>query len=234
MHAWANFDIHDKCTDNVFHAALRSAHASNDTVLGSHILAFWPIAAYNTGRAEDAEVVTDAALSAARGRTTPRVEAMLLSRRARGRAHQNNPAAVTDLDRAAELLEATGHSSGEDPEWVYWFDDCELLGARASTHLDLGQPAQAEDTFVQAAARFPTGRVRTQALFLARRTDAQWRQNDPERACATAHRALNLTEGISSHRATGPLRDLAANMDEHAGLPAVRNLRERIAIAQSG
>lgn len=77
--------------------------------------------------------MTNAALSAARGRTTPRVEAMLLSRRARARAHLSNPAAFTDLGKAADLLAAAAEAPGEDPEWVYWFDRSELLGTFAST-----------------------------------------------------------------------------------------------------
>ncbi|MEU7322722.1 XRE family transcriptional regulator [Streptomyces griseoviridis] len=228
MHAWAVFDIHDQCADAVFEAALRSAHASADTALGSHILAFWSIAANNTGRAEDAENMATAALSAARGRTTPRVEAMLLSRRARARAQQNDHAAFSDLGRAAELLETAGPTQ-DDPEWVYWFDHSELLGARASTHLDLGQPDRAEDAFIEAAALFPADRVRTQALFLARRADAQWRQGEFEQACVTGHQALDLTGEISSHRATGPLRALAAGMSKQSTLPVVRTFRERIA-----
>jgi tetratricopeptide (TPR) repeat protein len=228
MHAWAAFDVHEQCADATFQAALRSAQAAGDTALGAHILAFWSIAANNTGRPQDAEAMTDAALSAARGRTTPRAEAMLLSRRARARAHQNSPAALADLDHAAELLHAA-HPSGGDPEWVYWFDRSELLGAIASTYLDLGQPARADDTFVEAAGLFPADRTRTQSLFLARRADAQWRQDDPERACDTAHRALDLAEETSSHRAAGSLRELAASMNDRVEVPAVREFRERIA-----
>ncbi|MEU5431003.1 XRE family transcriptional regulator [Streptomyces olivoreticuli] len=228
MHAWALFDLQDVCADALFNSALHSAHASGDPALGSHILAFWSIAANNSGRPADAEEMTAAALSASRGRSTHRVEAMLLSRRARARAHQNNPAALTDLDRAADLLTTADRHAGEDPEWVGWFDQAELLGAQASTHLDLGQPAHAEQLFSQTAALFPDDRIRTRSLFLAREADAQWRQADPERACATAHRALDLTEEISSHRAVGPLRDLATSMRTHTAIPAVRDLRERI------
>ncbi|MFD8970163.1 XRE family transcriptional regulator [Streptomyces sp. NPDC059568] len=227
MHAWAAFDVHDTCADSIFEAALRSAHAASDTALGSHILAFWSIAANNSGRPADAEAMTTAALSAARGRTTPRVEAMLLSRRARARAHQNNPACFADLDRSAVLLD-TGRTD-DDPEWVYWFDQSELLGALASTHLDMGRPDRAETAFVQTAALSPADRVRTQTLFLARRADAQWRQGEFESACATGGQALDLTEEISSHRAAGPLHDLARRMQPHASVSAVRDFRERVA-----
>ncbi|MFD3920169.1 XRE family transcriptional regulator [Streptomyces sp. NPDC058595] len=227
MHAWATFDVHDTCADGTFDAALRSAHAASDPLLGSHILAFWSIAAHNSGRPADAEAMTAAALSAARGRTTPRVEAMLLSRRARTRAHQNNPACFADLDRAAELLAtSTGH---DDPPWIYWFDKSELLGALASTHLDMNRPDRAEETFTEAAALFPADRVRTRALFLTRRADAQCRQGELEKACATAAQALDLTEEISSYRAAGPLHELAVRMQPHESVPSVRDFRERVA-----
>ncbi|WP_190232974.1 hypothetical protein [Streptomyces avicenniae] len=42
-------------------------------------------------------------------------------------------------------------------------------------------------------------------------------------------KALDLAEEISSHRATGPLRELAASMGEQSAVPAVRAFRERIA-----
>ncbi|MER6917151.1 XRE family transcriptional regulator [Streptomyces sp. NPDC000594] len=229
MHAWAIFDLHDTCADGTFKTALHSAHAASDPALGAHILAFWSIAASGTGRPADAEAMTAAALSAARGRTTPRVEAMLLSRRARARARQNDPLAYADLDRSAELLDARGHE--EDPEWIYWFDRSEHLGALASTHLDMGHPDRAERTYADAAALFPADRARTQALFLSRRAEAQWRQGEAETACATAEKALDLTEAISSHRTAGPLHDLARRMRTHESVPAIRDFRERLATA---
>jgi hypothetical protein len=229
MRAWAAFDVHDVCADTAFDGALRAAHAASDPALGAHILAFWSIAAHNCDRPADAEAMTSAALAAVRGRTTPRVEAMLHSRRARARAHLRDIACWNDLGRAADLLGSCADGHDDDPEWVYWFDRSELLGTVASTHLDFDQPKRAEHAFVQAAALFPQDRVRTHALFLVRQADAQWRQNDLERACATAGRALDLSAEISSHRSTGPLRELSAKMTTHDAIPAVRDFRERAA-----
>ncbi|MGW5679835.1 XRE family transcriptional regulator, partial [Streptomyces sp. NPDC003860] len=229
MRAWAIFDLHETCDDTTFQAALRTAHAAADPALGAHVLAFWSIAASSVGRASDAEAMTSAALAAVRGRTTPRVESMLLSRRARARAKQTNALAYADLDRSAELVEVKGHEA--DPDWVYWFDQAEHLGALASTHLDLGHPDRAERTFAEGAALFPADRIRTQALFLARRADAQWRQGEIEGACSTAGQALDLTETISSHRSASTLRGLALSMDCHERVPAVRDFRDRLAAA---
>ena len=176
--------------------------------------------------------MVSAALAAVRGRTTPRVEAMLYSRRARARAHLGDSRCWYDIGRASDCLDAAsgGH---DDPEWVYWFDRGELCGVAGSTHLDCGQPARAEQAFAEAAALFPRDRIRTQALFLARQADAQLRRNDLERACATAGQALDLTAEISSHRSIGPLRELAGKMREHDAVPDVRAFRERARIMLS-
>lgn len=224
--AWATFDVHDLCADTVFNGALRAANAASDPALGAHVLAFWSIAASNTGRPGDAETMLCAALAAVRGRVTPRVEAMLYSRRARARAHLGDARCWHDLGAASDRLDAASPGN-DDPEWVYWFNRAELLGAQASTHLDCGQPTQAEQAFARAAALFPRDRVRTQALFLTRQADAQVRQNDLDRACATAGQALDLTVEISSHRSIGPLRDLSAKMRDYDNVPAVREFRER-------
>ncbi|MFI6084217.1 hypothetical protein ACIBBB_25110 [Streptomyces sp. NPDC051217] len=93
----------------------------------------------------------------------------------------------------------------------------------------MNRPDRAEETFTEAAALFPADRVRTRTLFLTRRADAQCRQGELERACATAGQALDLTEEISSHRAAGPLHDLALRMQPHESVPAVRDFRERVA-----
>ncbi|MGW0731884.1 NUDIX hydrolase [Streptomyces sp. NPDC002851] len=76
----------------------------------------------------------------------------------------------------------------------------------------MNQADRAAGTFAQVAGLFPADRVRRHALYLTRQADAQWRQSDLEHACTTAHRALDLTEEISSHRTIAPLRDLAADM----------------------
>ncbi|MFE0063424.1 hypothetical protein [Streptomyces sp. NPDC059003] len=196
MKAWARFDVDEECDDATFLAALHSAHISSNPVLGSHILAFWSIAAYNSGRPADAETMTDAALSASRRRSTPRVEAMLLSRRAR--AHQGNQHCFNDLDRATTLHVQTGDTR-DDPEWVSWFDQSELLGALASSHLDMDQPPRAETAFRQTAELFPTDRIRTHALFLARQGACNW-----ERLVLSHRFLLGFGRSVGSRR-EGPV-----------------------------
>lgn len=89
-----------------------------------------------------------------------------------------------------------------------------LPSSRASSHLDLGQPAAVEAGFAGAQKLFDPAIVRTQALYLARQGIAQADQGHLDRACATATRALDLTESIGSRRTAGPLMDLARRLSD--------------------
>ncbi|MEU6331547.1 XRE family transcriptional regulator [Streptomyces sp. NPDC047049] len=230
MRAWAVFDVHGECDDRIFKSALHSAHSADDPALGAHILNFWAAAAYNCDRPADAETMATAALSAVRGKASPRVEALVYARRARARSHLGDARCWSDLDFAERHLHRAeqGENDGE-PEWAYWMNVAEFQGSRASTQLAMGQPRDAEATFAAAARAFDGGAVRTHALYLVRQSDAQWRQGRLEQACGTAHQALDLTDQISSQRTVGPLQDLVRTMKSHEGLKVVRDLRERVA-----
>ena len=211
--AAALFDISGDCADGAYETALRAAKAADDNALGANCLAFWTVAAYNTNRPRDAEAMASAALAAVRHQSLPAVEAMLHSRRGRARAHLGDNGCWSDFDQAERLLAL---SSGRPaPDWIYWFDAAEILSARASSHLDLGQPADAEASFAAAQKLFDPAIVRTQALYLARQGIAQADQGHLDRACATGMYALDLTESISSRRTVSPLLDLARRLSSY-------------------
>lgn len=224
--AAALLDVRGICADGVFEDALHAAHAAGDTALGANVLGFWALSAYNTGKFNDAQTLADTALASVRGRTTPKVEAMLTSRRGRARAHRGDLRCWADFDRAEELLaDSAGH---DDPDWVNWIDEAEILGARASSHRDLHQPDRAADAFARADALGDPAHVRTRALYLARRADAQLDQHETEQACATASEALELTESISSRRTAAPLLAVARRLKSDP-TPAARDFREHAA-----
>ncbi|RLU82509.1 transcriptional regulator [Streptomyces griseocarneus] len=234
MQAWATFDVHGLCDDRAFTSALHAAHSAGDAALGAHILTFWAAAAYNCDRPADAETLASTALSTVRGKTAPRVEALVYARRARARSHLHDERCWSDLDHAERHLHRSDRSKGDEPEWAYWFDLAEFQGSRASSQLTMGLPRDAEATFAAAARAFDgsdRSALRTHALYLVRQADAQWRQGHYEQACGTAHQALDLTDRISSQRTAGPLRDLARTMKPHRDIAAVRDLRERVATA---
>ncbi|MEV3951785.1 hypothetical protein AB0K57_29760 [Streptomyces halstedii] len=151
-------------------------------------------------------------------------------RAGRARSHLGDERCWSDLDQAERHLHrAEQHPDEHEPEWAYWMDLAESQGSRASTQLAMGRPGDAEAAFAAAARAFDGGAVRTHALYLTRMAGAQWLQGHHKQTCGTAHQALDLTDQISSQRTVGPLQDLVATIASHKALPAVRDLRERIA-----
>ncbi|MRT44474.1 transcriptional regulator, partial [Xylella fastidiosa subsp. multiplex] len=68
-----------------------------------------------------------AAQEGARGRVTPRVEAMFHAAEARGHALMGDArAAQTASGRAVTALEASDAASGDDPAWITHFDEAYL------------------------------------------------------------------------------------------------------------
>ncbi|WP_240796306.1 transcriptional regulator [Streptomyces sp. RFCAC02] len=224
--AAARFDVYDRCDDGLFEVALRAARTAGDDALGANILGFWATAAANTGRPRDAETMATAALATVRGRTTPRVEALLSMRRGRARAHTAHPGCWADFDHAETLLDGADAHGDQDPEWIYWFGPTDVGAARASSHRDRDQPSSAAEQFAHVAHAFPHRYVRDRALYLTRQADAEYAAGQIEEACATADQALTLTQTITSRRTTAPLLELAAKV-RTSTFPAARDFHER-------
>lgn len=226
QYAAALFDMHGVCSDKAFETSLRAAKAGGDEAIGANCLAFWAAAAYNTGRRNDAEAMASAGLAAIRGRAAPSVVAVLETRRGRARARLGDAGSLASFDRAEELLSKTSTDPG--PDWAGWIDPAEIHAARASSHLDLGQPMQAEKNFAAARQCFDPSLIRTQVVYLARQANAQLDQGKVDEAAATGHVALDMAESISSRRSADAVLGLADAFTAHAShVPAGRDLAER-------
>ncbi len=196
-----------------FTTSLRTARVAGDNALGANALSFWTVSAYNTGRLHDAEDMANTALASVRGKATPRVEALLLTRRGRARAHLGDARCWEDFDRAETLLaQAGGHA---DPDWSYWFDRAEILGARASSHRDMNQPGPAEAAFAQAHALFDPTSERTHALYLTRQAEAHLALGDIDAAAAVSEQAIDQLGGTNSARGTTTRTNLRAQLTAH-------------------
>jgi hypothetical protein len=180
-------------------AALRAAHASGDPRLGAAALSYLAIHGYSTGQPRDAVSAARAAREKTKASGTPALQAMLLTRQARGHAKLGeDQAARRALGQAAELC-AQGRSE-HDPHWLYWINEGEIHGQAGSCHLDLGNPAQAIESLTAAGTFLNPSDRRTRALFLTRAATAHVRTGDIEAASATAHQALAHAEQLQSKR----------------------------------
>lgn len=197
---WFAFDSGERGrTLGYLYAALRAAKASGDIRLGAGALSYMAIHGYSTGAPHNAVTAARAARERVKNLGTPALEAMLLTRQARGHAKLGErQAALAGLGRAAELC-AQGRSE-DDPQWLYWINEGEIHGQAGSCYLDLGDPRSAVASFSKARRALNPGDHRTRGLFLSRAATAHIAQGDLEAACATAHEVLDLAETLQSTR----------------------------------
>lgn len=230
---WFAFDSGDRDgTLGYLYAALRAAKASGDVRLGAGALSYIAIYGYSTGAPSRAVTAAQRAREAVGNLGTPALEAMLLTRQARGHAKLGErQSALAALGRAAELC-AQGRSD-RDPHWLYWINEGEIHGQAASCYLDLGDPRRAAESFTEAMKTLNPGDQRTKGLFLSRAATAHTAQGDLEAGCAVAHEALDLAEHLQSARFNEHVQTMLDQLSAADQSPYAQGVLER-AIAMQG
>ncbi|MEN8649081.1 XRE family transcriptional regulator [Streptomyces sp. 21So2-11] len=227
---WFAFDSgqHD-VAQGYFLAAARAAKSSGDIRLGAGALSYIAIHGYSTGAPRDAVNAARAARERVKGINAPSLEAMLLTRQARGHAKLGErQAALAALGQAAELCSA-GRSEN-DPPWLYWINEGEIHGQAGSCHLDLGDPQRAVDSLARAREALNPTDLRTRGLILTRAARAQIRSGDAEAGVATANAAIDLAQHLNSARLTDHVHDVIDELTPISHTPYARDLLERAAI----
>lgn len=123
----------------------------------------------------------------------------------------------TDLD-----VEAGGIYSRD-----FWYSD-ELADIEAFALTVTGQPAQAQQVLNAELATVPSNLPRRRAKLLAHVASAHVAAGEPEQAARVAFEALDLVEGTGSTRTIQRGRNLYGRMALWSGVPAVRELGERL------
>ncbi|WP_375256761.1 XRE family transcriptional regulator [Streptomyces sp. MNP-20] len=226
---WFAFDAGDRDhTPAYLFAALRAARASGDVRLGVGALSYLAIHGYSTGAPRNAVTAAQAAREKIKRLGAPALEAMLLTRQARGHAKLGErQAAFTALGQAAELC-AQGRSEC-DPHWLYWVNEGEIHGQAGSCFLDLGEPHRAVTSLTKAHDALNPSDQRTRGLFLCRAASAHLRQGDVDAGCDTAHRALDLAEQLQSARLNEHIETMLSDLQPLGNATYAQELLDRAA-----
>ncbi|MGA5578243.1 transcriptional regulator [Streptomyces koyangensis] len=210
--------------------ALRLAQAAGDRGYGGYVLAAsMSHLAAQLGNPREIAQLARAAQEGAKGRATPRAEALFHAAEARGHALLGDgSAADAAMGRAADSMEQAGTESADDPVWISHFDHAYLADELAHCHRDLGRPAQAARYAEQALAGHPVTRVRRRAIGLTLLAAAQVQERDIERACHTGTRAAELLGTLRSSRGTEYLDDLQQRLTPFQDEPVVREFGARL------
>ncbi|MCX5381796.1 transcriptional regulator [Streptomyces sp. NBC_00083] len=212
--------------------ALRLAQAADDRGYGGYVLAAsMSHLAAQLGNPREIAQLARAAQEGARGRVTPRAEAMFYAAEARGHALLGDARTCQLVSgRALTALDAADPDSGDDPPWIAHFDHAYLADELAHCHRDLGQSEAAARCAEESLAGHPESRARRRAIGLVLLATAQVQQREVEQACATGTRAVELLSTLRSHRGADYLEDLQQRLEPYADEPAVREFGERVEV----
>ncbi|MFI6687826.1 transcriptional regulator [Streptomyces sp. NPDC050485] len=210
--------------------ALRLAQAADDRGYGGYVLAAsMSHLAAQLGNPREIAQLARAAQEGARGRVTPRAEAMFYAAEARGHALLGDARTCqTVAGRALTAMDAAADGSGDDPAWIAHFDHAYLADELAHCHRDLGQPEAAARRAEESLAGHPETRARRRAIGLVLLATAQVQQREVEEACATGTRAVELLSTVRSNRGVDYLEDLQERLEPYGNEPAVREFGERM------
>ncbi|MER5973383.1 transcriptional regulator [Streptomyces sp. NPDC002055] len=222
--------------------ALRLAQAAGDRGYGGYVLAAgMSHLAASLGNPREIAQLARAAQEGARGRVTPRAEAMFYAAEARGHALLGDGRAfqvvagqaLAAMERAGEVEKdvsgaAEGSASGDDPAWIVHFDHAYLADELAHCHRDLGQAEPAQRRAEEALSGHPESRVRRRAIDLVLLASAQVQLREVEQACHTGTQALDLLAGLRSNRGAEYLEDLQQRLEPFRHEAVVREFGARL------
>ncbi|MEV6404100.1 helix-turn-helix transcriptional regulator [Streptomyces bobili] len=225
--AWYRFDSGaHTVAHNLLLGALRAAHASADSRLRAGALSFLAIHGYSVGDPRDAVTAARTARQVAADQDAPALHAMLLTRQARGHARLGEDRQARIALEEAQALCARGRGE-DDPHWLYWINDGEIMGQTGSCLLDLGRPDQAAEAFADARNAFSPDEVRTRAQFLSRAATAQMRAGDVDAGSATGHEVLTLVAGVRSARLDDNIAAMLTEARRYSPAAPAQDLLER-------
>jgi hypothetical protein len=225
---WLHFDAaHHAAAQKFYVAALRSSASANDPLTGAHVLACMGFQATLTGHHQDAIALLEAAEQQSQHAATPRLRALLASRKAR--AHANDaPACGRALNDAERHLDAATPDTPE-PDWIYYFDQAELDAQAAACWVDLHRPAKARPLIDNALATMNPTYIRDRAIYHVRSAQAHLHADNLDLACTDLHTAADLAGRTGSVRCVHTIRTARQAMSHYDHEPLVRTLDRHLA-----
>ncbi|MFF1354139.1 transcriptional regulator [Streptomyces sp. NPDC058297] len=210
--------------------SLRLAQAAGDRGYGGYVLAAsMSHLAAQLGNPREIAQLARAAQEGARGRVTPRAEAMFYAAEARGHALLGDARATQAVAGSAlAALERAEPGSGDDPAWIAHFDAAYLADELAHCYRDLGQAEAARRQAEASLAGHPQSRARRRAIGLVLLATAQVQQREVEQACQTGTRAVELLGTLRSNRGAEYLDDFRQRLEPYRDEPVVREFGARL------
>jgi tetratricopeptide (TPR) repeat protein len=229
---WMAYDIGNHAlASRYLLSALRLTQVTGDRMFGASILANLSHQANYLGHTARAVQLARSAVEGAKGSSaTPRAKAMYAAHEARALSSARDLSgasrAMNEAERHFERADTT-----EDPEWLAYFNEAELIGEFSHCFRDLKRPVEALRFAKQAVAKTDPQYARTLGFCRIVLAQSHLLNGDLDSAIGTARKAVDAGESLQSTRFLRYVTDFQGEISSHAGMPVVARFNEQVAEA---
>ena len=230
--AWMSYDagLHG-LAQRYFIQALGFADVARDRLLAGSILDAMSHQANFLGRHREAANMARAARFGTDGVAVPILTAHFHAMEARALAKAGDHAAC-DQAMAAAVEAFGGHTPGEGPAWIGYFDPAELAAELGHCLRDLGRADQAIEQAGHALASASGDYARSDFFVAMVLADAHLDRGDLDEGCRVAAQAIEVGEGLDSVRCRGYVDEFRQRLIRYERSASARDLAERLATAK--
>ncbi|MFC9604740.1 sporulation protein [Streptomyces niveus] len=220
--AWSAYDSGNHAlSDRYMMSTLRLTQIIGDRVMGARILTNMSHQANYLGQAPRAVMLARASVEGGRATATPRAMALFFAHEARALAtagdHRGAERAMNEAERYFEHAD-----SAEDPEWLAYMDEAELIGEFCHCFRDLGQGPDAVRFAERAVELTDPKYARTLGFCRMVLAQSQLLNGDLEAAVTTADLAVEAGDALQSVRFQRYVSDFQREVSVHAHHPVVQ------------
>ena len=220
---WLHLDANlHAAAQGYYVAALRCSAGAGDPSAGANVLAGMSFQATLTGHTGEAVALVDTAEQHLGRRSSPKLTALLASRRARAHARAGDARACGRALNQAESALERARDGFEEPGWIYFFDEFELAAQAGACWVDLRRPDLARPLLDGALHSLDSQYVRDRTIYHVRSGQTHFHGGDLDSALEELTTAAALAERTGSTRSISTLRDARRDMAGFAAEPVVR------------
>jgi len=227
---WLHLDAdHHAAAQAYYVTALRCSASAVDPLTGANVLAGMSFQATLTGYTSEALELLDTAEQQVGRRASPKLRALLASRRARAYARAGDSRACGLALNASETALAAAGDGQVEPDWIYFFDEAELAAQAGACWVDLHQPARARPLLDAALQTLAPQYVRDRTIYHVRSAQTHLHSGELNLACEELTTAAALVERTGSTRSISTIREARRAMAAHDREPVVREFDRTLA-----
>ncbi|UXY27560.1 sporulation protein [Streptomyces sp. HUAS TT20] len=226
--AWTAYDVgNHRLAHRYLTSTLRLSQVIDDRMFGARILGNLSHQANYLGNHAQAIQLARAAVEGAKGRATPRAMANYSAMEARALSNAGDHAragrAMNEAERHFEHADTS-----DDPAWLSYFDEAELMGELCHCFRDLKMRREAVLQAQRAVDSTDPKYARTLGFCRMVLAQSQLLNSELEAAVTTASLAVDGGDSLQSTRFQRYVTDFQNQVSVHAANPVVATFNEKV------